>query len=236
MTTELQLTTTKDDYADILAEFSTLSRDLLLTFRLQVGQLLLDRFFAGSAHAYHDKNPSKESSFVEFARVCQAELNDLGVTVGVARQCILARIAWDGLPSHLRDRLRFSHIAVLARVGEPNLRARLALDTTLQNWKVDELKDAISRANEGTYYDTDPNTPGTQPPAAKPAPEERLAPGRLVSQLVKASQALQQWRQAWSSVDASKLRGSQRQRCRKALDSLKAEIAGLDAELAADEK
>ncbi len=236
MTTDLQPAKTKDDYADILAELGNLSRDLLLTFRLQVGKLMLDRFFAGSAHAYHDKNPGKDSSFVEFARVCQAELNDMGVSAPVARQCILARIAWDGLPPQIREQLRFSHVVALAGVGEPNMRARLAFDAAAQQWKVGELKDAITRAGDGTYYDTDPTTPGTQPPPAKPAPDKGFQPGRLVNQLVKAGDDLLTWRQAWATVDASKLRGPQRQRCVQAVAALKAHIELLEAELAAGEE
>ncbi len=236
MDTTVQPVKTKDDYADILAELGNLSRDLLLMFRLQVGQLLLDRFFGGSAHAYHDKNPGKDASFGEFARVCQAELSELGVSAPVARQCILARIAWDGLPPQIREQLRFSHVVVLAGVGEPNMRARLAIDATAQHWQVRELKDAIARAGDGQYYDTDAETPGTQPPPAKLAPAKGYQRGRLVTQLVKAGDDLLEWRQAWATVDASKLRGAQRQRVVGALAALKAHIELLEAELGAGEE
>ncbi len=234
MTSELQLAKTKDDYADMLAELNRLSRDLLLAFRLQAGKLFLDRFFGGSAHAYHDKNPDKEASFALFAKLCKDELSDVGISTVLARQCILARIAWDGLPPGVRDSLKFNHIVSLARVGEPNLRARLAFDTTSQGWTVLQLEDAIHRADDGHYYDTDPSTPGTQappPPAEPPAPTYQ--PGRLVTQLVKAGKDLQDWQQAWATVDASKLRGAQRQRVQDALTALKAQVARLEAQLGA---
>lgn len=235
MSTELQPVKSKDDYADILAELSRLSRDLLLAFRLQAGKLFLDRFFGGSAHGYHDKNPGKESSFVEFATLCKAELDDLGMSATVARHCILARIAWDGLPPGVRERLKFNHIVALAGVGEPNMRARLAFDTASNQWTVAALKDAISRSGDGSYYDTDPVTPGTQPPPAPAKPAKTYQAGRLVTQLVKASEELQAWRSAWSTVDAKKLRGVQRERVVEAVAALKAHAEQLEAELAGGE-
>lgn len=235
MPNHLQPTTSKADYADLLAELSRLSRDLLLAFRLQAGKLFLDRFFGGRVHAYRDKNPGKESSFVEFVTVCKDELEDLGMSATVVRHCILARIAWDGLPASVRESLKFNHIVALAGVDEPNMRARLAFDTANNHWTVADLKDAIARAADGSYYDTDPITPGTQPPPARPAPEKTYQPGRLVTQLVRASEDLQAWRSAWATVDAKKLRGAQRQRVLAAVTALRAHAEQLEAELAAGE-
>jgi len=233
MSTNIQPAKTTDDYADILGKLAHLSRDLLLTFRLEVGKLMLDQYFAGSAHSYHDQNPNKVESFNQFAKTCQADLADLGLSAGVLRHCILARITWDGLPPPVRDQLRFNHVVALAGVGEPNDRARLAFDATRQGWSVTQLKDAIARVNDHTYYDTDPSEPGTQPPPPKPAPDKEYQPGRLVTQLVKAGHDLQAWRQAWGTVDAGKLRGAQRQRVVGAMAALRAEIERLEAELGA---
>ena len=236
MTTDLQPVKTKNDYADILGKLANLSRDLLLTFRLEVGKLMLDQYFAGSAHAYHDQNPNKVDGFNEFAKTCQDDLADFGLSATVLRHCILARITWDLLPPPVRDQLRFNHVVALASVGEPNDRARLAFDATRQGWSVTQLKDAIARVNDHTYYDTDPSTPGTQPPELKPAPDRGFQPGRLVTQLVKTGEDLQAWRSAWATVDATKLRGPQRQRVVDAIASLKAHIEQMEAELAAGEE
>jgi hypothetical protein len=235
MPTDLQPPVSKDQYADTLAKLAGLSRSMLLAFRLEVGKLILDEFFGGSAHAYRDRNPGKESSFAEFVRTCQAELADLGLAPAVVRQCVQARIAWDGLPQQVRDRLLFSHVVELSRVGDPTARARLAMDTTLQGWTTDQLRDAIARVHAGSYYDTDPEAPGTQPPAETPAPERGYQPGRLVTQLVKAGEDLQSWRQAWATVDAQKLRGPQRQRMVEAVAALRAQVEQLQAELGAGE-
>jgi len=236
MTSDLQLGKTKDDYRDLLAELSLLSRDLLLAFRLQAGKLFLDRFFGGSAHAYRDRNPYKEATFAEFVGRCKDELSAVGISAGLARQCIQARIAWDGLPAGVRESLKFNHVVSLARVGEPNMRARLAFDASSQGWTVSQLDQAIRRAGDGSYYDTDPSTPGTQPPPARPQPAKGYQPGRLITRLVKTGQELQGWRTAWATVDAGKLRGPQRQRVVDAVAALEAQVAQLKAELAAGEE
>ncbi len=109
---------------------------------------------------------------------------------------------------------------------------RQAFDAKSQGWTVLQLEDAISRAGDGHYYDTDPSTPGTQaPPPPAEVTTASYQPGRLVTQLVKASQDLQAWEQAWATVDASKLRGAQRQRVQDALTALKTQVARLEAQL-----
>lgn len=223
---------TSTQYAPILGKLASLSRGMLLAFRLEAGKLMLDEYFGGSARAYRDHDPHKPDSFNQFVRTCQPELGDFGLSAQVLRQCIQARIAWDGLPASVREQLQFSHVVQLARVDEPNARARLAFDATAQHWNVAQLRDAIARNEDGRYYDTDPSTPGTQPPPVpEDAPGPAFQPGRLVTQLVKAGQDLQVWRQSWTTVDASKLRGAQRKRVREALDALKQEVAQLEAEL-----
>lgn len=87
MATDLQTAKTKNDYADTLDKLAHSSRDLLRRFRLEVGKLMLEQYFGGSAHAYHYKNPGKDCGFVEFARMCQADLGELGLSVGVAGRC-----------------------------------------------------------------------------------------------------------------------------------------------------
>lgn len=227
---------TKDFYQPVLGRLAALSHNLLLSFRLEVGKVMLDEYFGGSVHAYRDQNPNKVRSFSDFTATCQEELADYGLSAAALAQCIRARIAWDGLPPAIREQLRYSHVVALAGVAEPNMRARLAFDTAAQQWSVAELKDAIARAEDGRYYDTDPSTPGTQPPPPKPLPERGFQPGRLVTQLFKASEDLQTWRGAWGTLDASKLRGLQRKRVVQALGALKAQVQALEAQLGAGEE
>lgn len=221
----------KADFSDVLAELTVLSRDMLLAFRLQVGQVILDRFFGGDSRAYRSQNPNKEASFSSFISICQEDLADLGLAGPVVRQCVLVRIAWDGLPLTVREKLRFSHIVVLASVADPTARARLAMDTTLQSWSVAQLKLAIDRHQAGEYYDTDPEAPGTQPPADKPNSVRAPQAGRMVTQLERAGKDLQSWGQIWEGIDPAKVRGPQRQRCLAALAAVKAEVVRLEGVL-----
>ncbi len=225
--------TATDDFSDLLSDLRQLSKGMLLAFRLAVGQHLLDRFFDGKISAYRDRNPEKDAAFARFTQTCRQELADLGLSPSVARQCIVAHVTWQLLPPSVRDQLLLSHVVELGRIGDPTARARLAMDTTLNRWNVGQLKDAIDREHAGQYYDTDPSTPGTQPPPLPAATAPHHQPGRLVTQLHKAATDLGEWQAAWRSIDASKLRGGQKAKLAGALQALKAKVAELEAELSA---
>lgn len=231
MPQELEALQIKESYADVLDQLRLLSRDMLLAFRLQVGQLMLERFYGGSAHAYRDKSAHKHVSFAAFLRSCPDELADFGLGGRVIRDCIHARITFDTLPPQVRDQLQFSHVVELARLDDPTARARLAMDTTLKSWSVDQLKEAIGQVKLGNYYDTDASAPGTQPPEPKGELERKPQPGRLVTQLVKAVQELEIWRAEWAAAEKGHLRGEQRERYREAVAELKAKVAELEDEL-----
>lgn len=231
MSTNLEPIDPKAPYADILEKLHLLSRDMLLAFRLQVGKLLLDRFYAGNVNDYRDNNPYKDTSFAAFLKTCPAELTDLGLGGQVARQCINARVTYDLLPPSVREGLLFSHVVELARLEDPTTRARLAMDTTLRKWTVDQLKEAIGQLALGNYYDTDGATPGTQPPLPHDEPEKALQAGRLVTRLAKVVDELDTWRADWAATNTGKLRGEQRARYKAALAALKAKVAAMEVEL-----
>ena len=221
-----------DEYAEVLNDLRRLSTGMLLAFRLAAGKRLLDHFYDGQIAVYRSQHPAKDSSFAQFSQTCRQELADIGLSPSLARQCIVAHITWQLLPPAVRDQLLLSHVVELGRVGDPSARARLAMDTTLNRWNVEQLKDAIDRQSAGTYYDTDAQRAGTQPPPAKPEAKQPFQAGRLVTQLHKASAELGEWQAAWRSIDASKLRGPQRTKLADALQALKAKVAELEAELA----
>ena len=229
MPTEMEAVDPKVVYAEILQQLTLLSRDMLLAFRLQVGKLMLDRFYDGDVHAYRTHWAAKESSFAAFIRACPSELVDLGLGGQVVRQCINARITYDTLPPQVRDGLLFSHVVELARLDDPTARARLAMDTTLQHWSVDQLKDAIGQLMLGNYYDTDGSQAGTQQPPPRPEEQRTTQPGRLVSRLEKAVEDLDTWAAEWTGADTSRLRGVQRERAKKAMADLKAKVAAVEA-------
>ena len=231
MPTDLAPAATLADYTEVLAQLRLLSRDMLLAFRLQVGQLMLDRFYGGNINAYRDQSPTKAESFGAFLRACPDELADLGLGGRVVRDCINARVTYDGLPAQVREGLKFSHVVELARLGDPTTRARLAMDTTLQNWSVDQLKSAIGQLTLSNYYDLDNATLGTQPPDPKVAPANPTQAGRLVTRLEKAVEDLNAWRADWAAAKTDKLRNDQRERYKKALADLKAKVAEMEVAL-----
>lgn len=219
-------------YDDILTQLGQLSRDLLLAFRLEVGRLMLDRFFGGKIAEYENTANNKDSRFAEFARTCHNELVGFGLGPQTLRQCIKARAVYDLLPPSTRDDLKFMHVVELGRVAEPTARARLAMDVKLGQWSVDQLKEAIGQYRNGRYYDTEPLHPGTQPPAPAPEAEHQLPAGRLVNQLAKTAAELDVWHETMRATDASKLRKDQRLRYAMAVAAIKARIAEIEADLA----
>jgi hypothetical protein len=231
MPTQIERVDPKAAYADLLEQLRLLSRDMLLAFRLQVGKILLDRFYGGDIREYRNTFASKDTSFAAFVRTCPTDLTDLGLGGQVARQCINARVTYDLLPPGVRDGLLFSHVVELARLEDSTTRARLAMDTTQQRWSVDRLKDAIGQLTQGNYYDADSATPGTQPPTPLDEPEKKAQPGRLVARLERAVEDLDVWQAEWLAADTEKLRGHQRERFKKALADLKAKVAAMEGVL-----
>ncbi|MFZ4578170.1 MAG: hypothetical protein ACOYOB_07185 [Myxococcota bacterium] len=231
MPTDLAAPATTESFLEILDDLRRLSRDHLLFYRLEVGRLLLDRFFKGSAANYRDFSNAKAHAFVTFATTCADELQVFGLGERTLRHCILARVVFDTLPPPVRDSLGFSHVVELTRVSDPTMRARLALAIVDQNWTVQALQQAIEAAKSGDWYDTDPATPGTQPPPA-PAPTGKLPqPGRMVAQAEKWLTQTDQWSAQWARMDASKLRPLQRKRAVQAVEALQQKLAGVLATL-----
>ena len=144
--------------APVLATLRNLVRDHLLHFRLEVGRVILDTFFNGSAAAYGDKNPNKESTFNDFLAQNAAELDELGLKPWLLRQCVQVQIVYRTLPSTVRDDLGFSRTLALVKVGDPTMRARLANDALAKRLTLNQFQDVVDSAIAGTWYDTDPAT------------------------------------------------------------------------------
>ena len=232
MPSDLQPLPNPIEFTDVLDNLRHLSREFLLGFRLEVGKLLLERFYGDDLRAYQSQDPNKDNSFAQFTQACHAELADLGLGAQVLRNCINARATYLTLPVEVRDNLQFTHVVELARVGNPTDRARLAMDTTRQNWKVGQLKDAIGRLNAGRYYDTDPQTPGTQPP---PLPAEPVAkprtPGRVLAQFELTIQDLAVLRADWLAADTARLKNAHRERAKAVVAALKVQLAEIEKAL-----
>ncbi len=164
---------------------------------------------------------------------CAADLGDLGLSVNVLRQCINAHATYDTLPQEVREKLLFTQVVALARLDDATQRARLAMDATLNNGNVDQLQDAITKANAGRYCDTEPIVAGTQPPPEPAAvPLQGRKPGRVLVQFERTVKDLQALRADWQAADMRNFTVAHRQRAQDVLADLKAQVAEVEKLLA----
>ncbi|MFZ4580262.1 MAG: hypothetical protein ACOYOB_17910 [Myxococcota bacterium] len=227
MPTDMTAATTNESFSEILGELRALSRDHLLFYRLEVGRLLLDHFFEGSAADYRDNSHTKVNRFTTFATTCADNLRVFGLGERTLRDCILARIVFDTLPGPVRDSLGFSHVVELTRVSDPTMRARLAHAIVDQGWTVQVLQQAIDAAKTGDWYDTDPATPGTQAPPLPGPKVKRLPPGRLLARARKWVAETDAWSEQWAAVAPGKLTRAQRTQAVEAVEAAKARLDAL---------
>ena len=212
-------------FETILDQIETLNRQHLLLYRLGLGRLLLDNFWAGDARAFSDRDRTKELRFELFFAKEEIALARLGVSRRQARDSIRAAIVVGTLPKALAEQLLLSQILLLTRLGDPTLRARVAKLALSQDWSVAEMRDAVDAARAGLPLDGDAVAPGVQPPAA-PAPR-KPAPGRLVTRAEKLATEVEQWAGHWADVETTKLRPVQRERLRVAVERLEAQVVAL---------
>lgn len=156
-------------YADTLNKLDKLSRNHLLYFRLQVGELLLSEFFGGDAAAYLSHDPKKPQSFAEFVVTCAEHLADIGLSDSVARQCIVAHLVVKALPPLTVEKLTFTQVIELTKVEDSDTRELLAHAVVKNHWATKELRGAVQAVRAGKWIDGDAKTPGLQPPLPKPS-------------------------------------------------------------------
>lgn len=232
MNTTLTVAEHTNEFSDVLDDLHRLSRAHILAFRLEVGTLLLDRFYGGSIEEYRSQDPFKSASFQRFVTERHDDLREFGLAESSLRNCILARHIFDGLPPAVKDSVKFSHLVELTRVQDPMLRARLAMSSLQNGWRVTELKTAVASAKAGTWYDTDPSTPGTQPPPPQPLPEHGLSIGRLIARAEKWNIDFDAWSEDWNALDLAWLSPPRRTRMLTAVALLRSKLAGLEESLA----
>ncbi len=230
MPTALQRPLPEDpQFAAVLTELQRLGRGHLLAYNLACGQLLLEHFWGGNPHAYSSKDAGKALSFQRFVTECADLLADLGQTPDQLRRAIQAHLVWLGLPAGTRERLLLTHLIELGRCADPTQRARLALAAADQHWSRLQLREAVSSALVGRWYDTDPATPGVQPPAPPEPPEppksRSVSAARLVSRSEKLLPVVREWQTALAASSIERLTAAQRERLAAALTGLEGQIA-----------
>ena len=228
MPTFLSQPTQDADYPALLEELRRLGLQHRLSYRLQVGELLLQRFYGGDGLAYRQRAANKESSFRHFLEHCREELIDLDLSEHALRRAVVCKLAFETLPAPVREQLEYGHVLALTSVGDPTARAQLAKATVDGQWNVKALKGAIEQLKAGRWYDTQSDAPGVQPPppAAPPAPKPQ--PGRLATQAEKLLETAQHWRAQFTAVAPAQWSQPQKQRIRSALAALKAQVEELE--------
>jgi hypothetical protein len=223
------------DFSPTLNGLLQLTRDHLLSFRLQVGNLLLTDLFAGDPAAYRDRDPHKPQRFAAFLRQHGPQLSEWGLGETVLRQSITVAIAAEGLPGDLLARLNLSQMVSQSRVDDRATRLLLAQAAADNAWSARDVAGAAQAAREGRWIDTDPNTPGLQAPepTEPESTETKLPAGRVVARVEKTVDALVDLRGMWSSLSAEETRPGHKKRLREAVAQAQAQAQAELAQLAA---
>lgn len=221
-------------FEQTLHKLEKLSRNHLLFFRLEVGRLILDEFYAGDAVAYQLNDRTKPQRFQEFADACAEQLADIGLGEQVLRQCVVAHVVVRTLPVATVAQLGFSQVVELTRVPDPATRSLLAQATVENGWTARQLRGAAEAAKAGLWIDGDLSQPGLQPPDVRDVPPESakvLPLGRVVSRFERTVADFDELVGHWQAAAGEKLSKVQRERVRKALAELEARLAEVKAGL-----
>jgi hypothetical protein len=224
-----QALTASQDYQPVLDALRELGRTHLLAYSLACGELILQRFWGGDGGLFSSKDRTKDHSFATFANTCADLLADMGLNAEQLRRCVIAFLTWRTLPPVSRDQLQLSHIQELSRCPAPTQRAQLAQEAVAGAWTRQQLRDAVSAAKVGQYYDTDPEQPGTQPPAPPAEPERTPSVARWITRTERLVPVLQDWAGGATAVPTAALTDTQRQRLAAALVAVEREVAAVRA-------
>ncbi|MBI5610016.1 MAG: hypothetical protein HY902_14170 [Deltaproteobacteria bacterium] len=226
---EPQTMMVQSEYQDVVQTLQALTAQHERTYRLKVGELILDRFFAGDPGRFGSRDRTKDQKFADFLATHAAEVAALDLSEHTLRRCVRVKICYDSLPAGLRDQLAWSATLAISAIPEVNLRARIATAAVAEQWPLGKVRDVVAQALDNRVWDADPSTPGLQLP--EPKPEPPLQPGRLVTRTEKWVEEIRAWHQEFAQVDAAKLSQPQVARMRAAVVAVRAELQRLEKAL-----
>jgi hypothetical protein len=217
------------EFAPTLAQIERLAREHLLSFRIAIGQTLLDDLFAGDATAYASRDTTKAVRFRAFIDAHDDQLFEHGLSESLLRRCITAHIVARDLPAGLLPQLAMAQVQELYRLDDPAQRRLIAQATADHGWTSEEVRGAVAAVRLGQWPDADPATPGLQAPPAPAAPAKALAPGRVVTRVEKAVESLGEL--GGQVLEAETLSTAHRSRLKAALAALRAQADAIEAAL-----
>ena len=211
----------KEEFSETLQTLDSLTRVHALTYRLGVGQLLLDHLFEGDSANFSSKDKTKDVKFSAFVLLCAEELAQFNLSVHALRESIRATVVYNSLPEPARAKLQFSHLIQLARCTDGHKRLQVALATVSNGWTMAELNRAILASHTGPLVDVDPATPGTQitenagellgsPPDSGLATAELPNQRRWVTRSERLATELTAWAAVWQNLGSAQLNASDR--------------------------
>jgi hypothetical protein len=100
------------------------------TYRLEVGDLILQRFFGGSAAQFSSPDLGKTSTFATFLQVHAGEVAELDLSESTLLRCVRVKICHDSLPAAAREQLGWSAMLAISSIGEVN-----RLVTRTEKWR-----------------------------------------------------------------------------------------------------
>jgi hypothetical protein len=114
------------EFAPTLAQIKRIAREHLLSFRIAIGQTLLDDLFAGDAAAYASRDTTKAVRFRAFIDAHGDQLSEHGLSESLLRRCITAHIVARDLPAGLLPQLAMAQVQELYRLDDPAQRRLIA--------------------------------------------------------------------------------------------------------------
>lgn len=219
----------QSEFHDALQTLRALTHDHEKTYRLGVGQYILQRFFGGSAALYGSHDTTKDSKFRDFTENHAADLAELELSEQTLRRCVRVKVCYDGLPPAIRDQVSWSALLQISSLPDPNQRARLATAAATQRWPVAKVKEAVALAGQHRLWDAAPDEAGLQLPEPKDPPPPQ--PGRLAAQSEKWTAEIGGWLEAFGRVDASKLSAAHVARMKQAVAAARGQLDELERRL-----
>ena len=134
------------DFVEALDEIDDLGNAHLLTYRLALGERLLQLFCGGDIEIYHSKDGTKALRFKEFTKTCAAQLSQRNLSDAVLRNSILAFEMSKSMSAERNAKLKYSHLLALTPLKDLDKCNQLANAAVEQDWTIAQLKSAVADA------------------------------------------------------------------------------------------